>query len=101
MALRKLYSTKKVLFNALRLPKLPPKRSLSVSISRFEEAKAIATKVDIKPEWERALVEAEKCVGHQPSFLSLRYLMNDEVANWNGHMEKLEFSEHPMYNAAR
>ena len=101
MALRKLYSTRKVILNSIKNPQIYYSRNLSVTSSKFEEAKAFATQLEVKPEWDRALTEAEKCVGHQTSFVSLRYLMNDEVTNWGEHMQKLEGSEHPMYNAAR
>lgn len=99
--MRKLYSTRKVVWNTLQGGHFASSRNLSVTVSRFEEAKAVATKFEMKPEWERALGEAEKAVGHSTSFLSLRYLMNDEFANWGEHMAKLEGSEHPMYNAAK
>lgn len=101
MALRKLYSTRKVILNSIKSPQISNTRNFSITSSRLEEAKAFATKVEIKPEWDRALTEAEKCVGHQTSFVSLRYLMNDEVTNWGEHMDKLQGSQHPMYNAAR
>lgn len=98
MAFRKLYSTKNVILCSLN----GPKRSVSVTSSRLEEARSqVASKIEIKPEWDRALSEAEKCIGKQVSFLSLRYLMNDEVTNWGEHMQRLEGSNHPMYNAAR
>lgn len=100
MALRKLYSTRKVVFNTF-YPRPYPSRSFVQTTVRLEEAKAVASKVDIKPEWDRALSEAEKCVGQQTSFVGLRTLMNDEVTNWGEHMQKLEGSNHPMYNAAR
>lgn len=101
MALRKLYSIRNVLFNSYKRSEIFTPRSFSVTSFKLEEAKAAATKVEIKPEWERALSEAEKCVGQQTSFVSLRYLMNDEVTNWGVHMQKLEGSSHPMYNAAK
>lgn len=102
MAFRKLYSTRKVIFNVLVKPtQIAPCRNFSATSSMLEEAKAIATKVDIKPEWDRALCDAEKCIGYQTSFVSLRYLMNDEVTNWGEHVQRLEGSNHPMYDAAR
>lgn len=101
MALRKLYSTRKVILNSIKSPQIIYPRHFSVTPTRLEEAKAFATKYEVKPEWDRALTEAEKCIGHQTSFVSLRYLMNDEVTNWGEHMQKLEGSQHPMYNAAR
>lgn len=90
-----------MILNSIKSPQICYARSFSVTSSRLEEAKAFATKVEVKPEWDRALTEAEKCVGQQTSFVSLRYLMNDEVTNWGEHMQKLEGSQHPMYNAAR
>lgn len=101
MALRKLYSTRNVILNSFKNRELYVSRSFSLSSVKFEEAKAAATKVEVKPEWDRALSEAEKVVGHQTSFVSLRYLMNDEVTNWGVHMQKLEGSSHPMFNAAK
>lgn len=101
MALRKLYSSRKVIFDYINQPKSSATRSFSVTPFKLEEAKAIKPRVEIKPEWDRALSEAEKCVGPQTSFVSLRYLMNDEVTNWGAHMERLEGSNHPMYEAAK
>lgn len=101
MALRKLYSSRKVIFDYLSQPKPSSTRCFSLTPYRLEEAKAVKTRVEIKPEWDRALSEAEKCVGPQTSFVSLRYLMNDEVTNWGEHMERLEGSNHPMYEAAK
>lgn len=100
MALRKLYSTRKVVFNTFN-PRPFPSRSFAKTPLRLEEAKVAASKADIKKEWDRAIGEAEKCVGQQTSFVSLRTLMNDEVTNWGEHMQKLEGSNHPMYNAAK
>ncbi|CRK95972.1 CLUMA_CG009413, isoform A [Clunio marinus] len=99
MAFRKIYSTSKVIFNSIQYPQQV--RSLSLSVVRFEQGKAVATKVDVKPEWERALSEAEKIIGQQTSFISLRYLMNDEVTNWGEHIRRLEGSNHPMYETAK
>lgn len=102
MALRKLYSSRKVIFDYIsQQPKSSATRKFSVTPFKLEEAKAVKPRVEIKPEWDRALGEAEKCVGPQTSFVSLRYLMNDEVTNWGEHMERLEGSNHPMFEAAK
>jgi hypothetical protein len=101
MALRKLYSTKKMIFSSLKVCQVSSAHNICSTSSTNEKVKANARKNEIKPEWDRALSEGEKCVGHQKSFLSLRYLMNDEVTNWGEHMQKLEGSNHPMYDAAR
>lgn len=99
MALRKLYSTRKVIFNSIRGGQFASSRNVSVTASRFKEAKV--AREEMKPEWERALADAEKAVGHSTSFLSLRYLMNDEFVNWGEHMQRLEGSDHPMHRAAK
>lgn len=99
MALRKLYSTRKVVFNYFKNPEST--RNFSVTSCNLEEVKVARTRFDVKPQWDRALTEGEKCIGPQKSFVSLRYLMNDEVTNWGAHMERLEGSNHPMYDAAK
>jgi hypothetical protein len=101
MAFRKLYSSRKMILNCFKNPESQQVRHISVTPMKFEEAKAMATKVDIKPEWDRALSEAEKCIGPQSSYVSLRLLINDEVANWGEHIQRLEGSNHPMYDAAK
>lgn len=48
-----------------------------------------------------AINEAEKIVGYPTSFLSLRWLLNDEVANIALHLRKLIGTNHPLLNTAR
>jgi hypothetical protein len=98
MAFRKIYSTKNVIFNYLAAPS---SRQISVSSSAQDKLKEIFKSDEVKPSWDRALSEGEKCVNHQKTFVITRYLLNNEVTNWSEHMEKLEGSKHPMYNAAR
>jgi decaprenyl-diphosphate synthase subunit 2 len=52
----------------------------------MESRDKLATKMDAKNEWNRALSEAEKIVGYQTSFLSLRYLLSDEITNLALHL---------------
>ncbi|CAH0556610.1 unnamed protein product [Brassicogethes aeneus] len=49
----------------------------------------------------QAVKDAEKIVGYPTSFLSLRWLLNDEVANIALHIRKLIGTNHPLLNTAR
>nr|CAI5837210.1 unnamed protein product [Callosobruchus analis] len=48
-----------------------------------------------------AVNEAEKIVGYPTSFLNLRWLLNDEVANIALHLRKLIGTNHPLLSTAR
>lgn len=61
----------------------------------------VATKVLQKPDFDRAVSEAEKIVGYPTSFLSLRWLLSDEVANVAVHLRKLVGSNHPLLKTAK
>lgn len=54
-----------------------------------------------KPDWNRAVSEAEKIVGYPTSFLSLRWLLSDEIANVALHLRKLVGSNHPLLKTAK
>lgn len=54
--------------------------------STSESREKLATKIEAKNEWNRAVSEAEKIVGYQTSFLSLRYLLSDEITNLALHL---------------
>lgn len=54
-----------------------------------------------KPDWNRAVSEAEKIVGYPTSFLSLRWLLSDEIANVALHLRKLIGSNHPLLKTAK
>lgn len=56
---------------------------------------------DQKPDWNRAVSEAEKIVGYPTSFLSLRWLLSDEIANVALHLRKLVGSNHPLLKTAK
>lgn len=61
------------------------------------------TRVDYakKPDWNRAVSEAEKIVGYPTSFLSLRWLLSDEIANVALQLRKLVGSNHPLLKTAK
>ncbi|XP_062553476.1 all trans-polyprenyl-diphosphate synthase PDSS2-like [Armigeres subalbatus] len=65
------------------------------------EKLASATKAVQKHDWNRAVSEAEKIVGYPTSFLSLRWLLSDEIANVALHLRKLVGSNHPLLRTAK
>ncbi|KAK9869815.1 hypothetical protein WA026_003544 [Henosepilachna vigintioctopunctata] len=68
----------------------------------FGSAQPILKKIpEKKPDWNKAVAEAEKIVGYTTSFMSLRWLLSDEVANVAMHMRKLVGSNHPLLKAAK
>jgi decaprenyl-diphosphate synthase subunit 2 len=60
-----------------------------------------APKAVQKPDWNRAVSDAEKIVGYPTSFLSLRWLLSDEIANVALHLRKLVGSNHPLLKTAK
>lgn len=76
----------------------PVSRSFSAS-SRLDEK--LATKTVQKHDFNRAVSEAEKIVGYPTSFLSLRWLLSDEIANVALHLRKLVGSNHPLLKTAK
>lgn len=52
-------------------------------------------------EWSKTLTKAEKIVGYPTSFLNLRYLVSDEVANFANLLRKLMKTKHPLIKMAR
>ncbi|XP_030761394.1 decaprenyl-diphosphate synthase subunit 2-like [Sitophilus oryzae] len=69
-----------------------------LSSSEIQFAKLAQEK---KPDWNRAVSEAEKIVGYPTSFLSLRWLLSDEIANVALHLRKLVGSNHPLLKTAK
>uniref|UniRef100_A0A2M4BN91 Putative geranylgeranyl pyrophosphate synthase/polyprenyl synthetase n=1 Tax=Anopheles marajoara TaxID=58244 RepID=A0A2M4BN91_9DIPT len=61
----------------------------------------LAPKPVPKQDWNRAVSEAEKIVGYPTSFLSLRWLLSDEIANVALHLRKLVGSNHPLLRTAK
>lgn len=52
-------------------------------------------------EWNRTFSAAEKIVGYPTSFMSLRWLLSDEIANVAGHLKKLVGTNHPLLKTAK
>ncbi|XP_014467549.1 PREDICTED: decaprenyl-diphosphate synthase subunit 2 [Dinoponera quadriceps] len=82
-------------------------RTICVSAQKkflLDEKKATAAAIaatNKKLNWNRALSEAEKIVGYPTSFLSLRWLLSDEIANIALHLRKLVGSNHPLLQTAK
>lgn len=70
---------------------------------QFGLLRTFSTKVatNQKPDWNRAVSEAEKIVGYPTSFMSLRWLLSDEIANVALHLRKLVGSNHPLLKTAK
>ncbi|XP_053602106.1 all trans-polyprenyl-diphosphate synthase PDSS2 [Plodia interpunctella] len=75
----------------------PCARDVSTHSAQFG---SVATH-NAKPDWNRAVSEAEKIVGYPTSFLSLRWVLSDEIANVALHLRKLVGSNHPLLKTAK
>ncbi|XP_045488391.1 all trans-polyprenyl-diphosphate synthase PDSS2 [Pieris rapae] len=75
----------------------PCVRELSTGTSQ----RGAVSQHNTKPDWNRAVSEAEKIVGYPTSFLSLRWVMSDEIANVALHLRKLVGSNHPLLKTAK
>lgn len=56
---------------------------------------------NVSKEWTKTLNNAEKVVGYPTSFLNLRYLVSDEVANFANLLQKMMKTKHPLIKMAR
>lgn len=70
-------------------------------LSTCSSQRASVVQHNAKPDWNRAVSEAEKIVGYPTSFLSLRWVMSDEIANVALHLRKLVGSNHPLLKTAK
>ncbi|XP_013194222.1 all trans-polyprenyl-diphosphate synthase PDSS2 [Amyelois transitella] len=52
-------------------------------------------------DWQTVLSEAQQVVGYPTSFLNLRWLLNDEIANTAHHLRKLVGTNHPLLKSAK
>lgn len=88
------------LFCEKRVPDVQCRHTFATTGSATKLEKVDA-KIIHKHEWDRAVSEAEKIVGYPTSFLSLRWLLSDEVANVAMHLRKLVGSTHPLLKTAK
>ncbi|KAF9413951.1 hypothetical protein HW555_007981 [Spodoptera exigua] len=70
-------------------------------VSTCSAQRASVAQHSSKPDWNRAVSEAEKIVGYPTSFLSLRWVLSDEIANVALHLRKLVGSNHPLLKTAK
>lgn len=98
MSLSRLYPKKYFFTNLIMRSSMKSARHIS-TVPRLQDK--ILVKSETKNEWNRALSEAEKIVGYQTSYLSLRYLLSDEITNLALHMRKLVGSTHPLVGTGK
>lgn len=71
------------------------------SSSSSSSVRAVMAVPPAKRDWNQVVSEAEKIVGYPSSFLGIRWLLNDEVANVALHLRKLIGSNHPILKTAK
>ena len=71
------------------------------SSTKSSGVQALAAIPPAKRDWNRVVSEAEKIVGYPTSYLGIRFLLNDEVANVALHLRKLIGSNHPLLKTAK
>lgn len=87
--------------SAVRLPRPPNHRQSRRFYASPAAASATTAAESAKPDWNRAVSEAEKIVGYPSSYMGLRWLMSDEVANVASHLRRLASSDHPLLKTAK
>ncbi|RWS22561.1 decaprenyl-diphosphate synthase subunit 2-like protein, partial [Leptotrombidium deliense] len=75
-------------------------------ITVFKYAKSFSTLGNCspsvsRPDWNRAMSDAEKIVGYSTSYFSLRCLLSDEISNVALHLSKLNGTNHPLLETAK
>lgn len=69
---------------------------LGVNFVLFGWKRLISNRAKPDSHWNRAVSEAEKIVGYPSSYLNLRCLFNDDIANIAIHIRKLVGTNHPL-----
>lgn len=82
-------------------PQLQRHQTIATTNICATKLEKVDAKIIHKHEWDLAISEAEKIVGYPTSFLSLRWLLSDEVANVAMHLRKLVGSNHPLLKTAK
>jgi hypothetical protein len=80
-----------------------PRSRVIASNEDWTRCKAFSTTCSLKSnkEWTKILTQAEKIVGYPTSFLNLRYLVSDEMANFTDLLRKLMKTKHPLIDMVR
>lgn len=76
-------------------------RWTSTSTATGKQSSNVQVTPPPRHDWNRAVSEAERIVGYPTSFLSLRWLLSDEIANVALHLRKLVGSAHPLMKTAK
>lgn len=93
--------TSSALIRDQRVPAVQYRHTFATTSTSATKLEKVDAKIIHKHEWDRAVSEAEKIVGYPTSFLSLRWLLSDEVANVAMHLRKLVGSTHPLLKTAK
>lgn len=71
----------------------------------FQRFHQTGAELDMQPKTRNslnlAITEAEKVVGYPTSFLNLRWLLSEEIANFALYIRKLLVTNHPLLSTAR
>lgn len=78
-----------------------PANGNSAMIERQRRSFSMTHSANLNKELTKILARAEKVVGYPTSFLNLRYLVSDEVANFANLLRKLIKTKHPLIKMAR
>lgn len=73
----------------------------SVRLYKTHANVSVSANIVNKPDWNRTVIDAEKVVGYPTSFLSLRWLLSDEIANIAINLKKLIITNHPLLKTAK
>lgn len=112
MAFRSVFGCRRLLSIAVRHASLPRYVKSVQNISLHNQVRLIcstpiqfdnkvATKQRQSADWNRAISDAERIVGYPTSFLNLRWILNDEVANVAMHLRKIMGTNHPLLKTAK
>lgn len=81
-------------------------RSTVLSENRFNSSTLMlaslstSSQLSVSKEWTQTLTRAEQVVSYPTSFLNLRYLVTDEMANFANLFRKLMNTKHPLISLA-
>ncbi|XP_064073999.1 all trans-polyprenyl-diphosphate synthase PDSS2-like [Vanessa tameamea] len=80
---------------------MPESSTCNVSLRVFSSWSDVSAGQREELDWRNVVTEAEQIVGYPTSFLNLRWLLNDEIANTAIHLRKLVGTNHPLLKSAK
>lgn len=73
----------------------------SLTCQSFDLFRQSHSNANMRNPWTCVVSEAEKIVGYPTSFLNLRWLLSDEIANAAFHLRKLMNTNHPLLGVVK